>query len=142
MIASQNRVYLWMGVAIALNWLAIVALHPPAGGNDVLRELCIALIFGSLFGHTTVAAAWAAFGPGRLIWRVPLSLFWVALLATAVGLNVIIQGGPPPAVFIYSALILLQWVLLQIPLWGPVIRQGMYLRHEESTHQGFDVRDR
>ncbi len=36
--------------------------------------MTIGFFFGSFFGHTTLAAAWAALGPGPIGWRVPLSL--------------------------------------------------------------------
>jgi hypothetical protein len=98
-----------------LNWLLIVAIDSPGPGNDVLEGICFALMFGSLFGHTTVAAAWAAFGPGRLLLRVPLSLLWVALLALAIGVNIDIHGGPSNTAFMFGVLLLMQWILLQIP---------------------------
>lgn len=131
-----------MGVAIALNWLLIVALPSPNSSNGLPEGIAIAIMLGSLFGNTTVAAAWSAFGPGRLIWRVPLSLFWVALLASGIGVNVGIHGGPNNSAFVFGALLSIQWGLLQGPLWGLVISQGMHLRHAEASNQGIDPRER
>ena len=142
MVSSRNRVFLWVGVAFALNWLVIVALDQPNSSNKVLEGICIAIMLGSLFGNTTVAAAWAALGPGRLIWRVPLSLFWVALLASGIGINTVIRGGPSTSAFMFGAILSIQWGLLQVPLWGLVISQGMHLRHAEATKQGMDLRER
>jgi len=99
-------------------------------------------MLGSLFGNTAVAAAWAALGPGHLIWRAPLSLFWVALLACGIGLNTMIRGGPGNSVFMFGSLLLMQWALLQVALWGLVFSQGMHLRHAEATNQGIDPRER
>jgi hypothetical protein len=141
-VSSKQRVFLWMGVAIALNWLLIVALPPPSASSRMPEGLAIATVLGSLFGNTTVAAAWSAFGPGRLIWRVPLSLFWVALLASGFGVNVGIHGGPNNSAFVFGALLSIQWGLLQIPLWGLVISQGMHLRHAEASNQGIDPCER
>jgi hypothetical protein len=141
-ISSRNRVFLWVGITFALNWLVIVALEPPNSSNKVLEGICIAIMLGSLFGNTTVAAAWAAFGPGRIVWRAPLSLFGIALLASGIGINTGIRGGPSNSAFMFGALLLMQWGLLQVPLWGLAISQGMHLQHAEATTQGMDPRER
>lgn len=142
MVSSKQRVFLWMGVAIALNWLLIVALPSPNSSNGLPEGIAIAIMLGSLFGHTTVAAAWAAFGPGQLLWRVPLSLLWVVLMAVGIGVNTRIRGGPNNSAFMFGTLLSIQWALLQLPLWGLVISQGMHLRHAEATNEGMDLRER
>jgi len=137
-IARKNRVYLWMSGAIALNCMLMIALNLNRG-TAVLEELSLAFMFGSLFGHTTVAAAWAALGPGRLIGRVPLSLAWTTLLTAAYGVNLNIHGGPDETLLI-GAVLLVQWALLQLPLWTLAISQGLHLRHVDTVNQSGDMR--
>lgn len=139
--SSRNRVFLWVGVAVVLNSLLLAAMNFSVSG--VVREsIVMGLIFGSLFGHTSVAAGWAALGPGRLTWRVPLSLLWLALPIGALAINPRIHGGSGNFVVVMIALVLGQWLLSQLPLWALVIRQGIRLRYKDETDQLVDVRER
>lgn len=131
MPAKRYRVFIWVGLLLALNWLSIALLgldHP--GTNFVVIGNC----FGSLFAHATLASAWTAFGPAPLIWRVPLSLAWVMSLPVAIGINLGVVGLQE-AVLLFGSCLLGQWVLLQFPLWTLALVLGLRLRHINEGKQ-------
>jgi hypothetical protein len=117
-IAPRNRIFLWVGLVFAGSWLTL-AFFDPDSIFGISETVSLGYYFGTLFGHVTVAAAWAAYGPGRLLWRVLLSLAWVALLGTALLINIKVNAGPPlSAALVVGGSCFAQWVVLQLPLWG------------------------
>jgi len=124
---------------IVLSWLTLAVLDPDPGGG-ISETLGLGYFLGSLFGHATLAAAWAAFGPAPPIWRIPLSLIWVAMLAIAIGINVALNGGPDDAPLVLGICLLGQWLLLQIPFSGLAIGFRLQLRGTEAAEESFDPR--
>ena len=139
MVSRRYRVFLWAGPLLALSGLTLTLLDPDPG-RGVPETIGLGYFFGSLFGHTTVAAAWAAFGPGKLLWRGPLSVAWLLLLAVGVQINIVINGGPHNGAVVLGACMLGLWLLLQLPLWGLALGLRMRLRHADEIEQGFDPR--
>jgi hypothetical protein len=137
--ARRYRIFLWVGPLLALSWLTLTLLDPDPG-RGASEAIGLGYFFGSLFGHATLAAAWAAFGPGRLLWRLPLSLVWLFLLSVGVQINIEINGGPHNGAVLLGACMLGQWFLLQFPLWGLALGLRMRLRHTDEIEQGFDPR--
>ena len=78
----RYRVLLWAVPLFFLQWIAL-ALIEPEGGPGWIEYVSIGFFFGTFFGQTTLAAAWAALGPGPFRWRLPLSLVWVTMLPVA-----------------------------------------------------------
>ncbi len=114
---------------LIVGWLIVFLVWPEGPGE----HLAIGLLLGTLFGHTTFAAAWTAFGPGPLILRLPLSIAVVATVLVAFSLNVRRHNQPNFGIEIVLALCLLgQWVLVQLPLWGLGFLYGIHLRHHSS----------
>ena len=140
MILQRYRVFLWSALLVFPSWLSLAFLDPDPG-SGVVEKVALGYFLGSLFGHTTLAATWTAFGPGRLVWRLPLSLIWVASLAAAIAINVGLNGGPREAFVVIGACLLVQWVLLQFPLWGLALGYGIRLRHFEEADRGFNHRE-
>jgi hypothetical protein len=142
MNSRHNLVFLRTGPLIAVNGL-LVAVVDLDGHDSFPDAIFLGFLFGTLFAHTTLAAAWTAFGPGPLIWRLPCSLIWVALLAVALAINISLHRGPSiEAVVVIGLCLLVQWTLLQFPLWGLVIVFGLHLRHMDEARSGFDPRER
>jgi hypothetical protein len=112
-----------------LNWLSLAVFDPNAGGPYFIVQ---GYFLGSLFAHPILAAAWAAFGPGPLAWRIPLSLAWAVSLPSAVGVNVALNGGPRDAVVVVGVALLAQWLILQFPLWSLAMGFGLHLQHNDD----------
>jgi len=140
MVPRHFRLFLWMAPLFAVNWLLLVFLHPDPGQGRVLELATLGLWFGTMFAHTTLVAAWSAFGPIPLVWRLPLSLIWLVLLALAIGINMSTNGGSKEAAIMFGALMLGQWFLLQIPLWGMAIGYGIRLQHRDDQERISDPR--
>lgn len=100
----------WVGVGLLL--LALVQ----ADGRT--EELSIGLILGTMFGQTTVAAAWVALGPGWLWLRTLLSIGWVGLQLLALWIQTNLWPGPDEVVGVMFVSLGLQWLALQACFWG------------------------
>lgn len=135
-IAPNVRLCLWIGPMAILGCLGMILIGFHEPDHPVLGY-----VFGTLFAHTTLAAAWMAFGPLPFIWRLPLSLGWLALdgccFAAVIGMNV---GPHEEVVFIVAACMLGQWVLVQLPLWGLAIGYGSRLCHLSQAERLGDPR--
>lgn len=132
MVSRRYRVFVWAGPLLFLNWLRLAFLENPDEHFIVYRSFFL----GSLIGHAILAAVWTAFGPAPLVWRLPLSLIWMTMLAATLAINGRLTGT---AVFLGACLAGL-WLLLQLPLWGLVIGFGIHLRHVDEAEWQRDPR--
>ncbi len=104
--------------------LPILAVAEPNGPNEYLA---INYLFGTVFGHTTLAAAWTAFGPGRLIIRFPLTLLWLLFLIV---LPTLALDGPGEGFGIFATCVFAPWAILQFPFTGLAVFYGLQLRRD------------
>jgi hypothetical protein len=131
LIAKRHRVFVWAGAIVATSWLTLAFLNPDSGGG--MREVIgIAYFVGSLFAHATLAAAWSAFGPAGLAWRIPLSVCWLLSLTGAMVINFSMHGGPDEIVWLLGLLLLGQWMVLQPVLWGLKAAFQLHLQHADD----------
>jgi hypothetical protein len=130
MMPRRYRILLWAVPLLSLQWVAFAVIEPDGGGSN--EFVSIGFFLGSIFGHATLAAAWAALGPGPIGWRVPLSLVWIVMLPIAIAINVSMNRGPDSAAVIIGASLLGQWLIVQLPLWALAIGYGLRLRHVDD----------
>lgn len=127
----HRRRFYCCSAALILFGIVVLRFAKPAVYPRVVADILVGCIFGTMFGQTTFASAWAAFGPLPLIWRLPLSLIWVAILFTAWELNLREnRNGADGAGGVMGAFLLGNWLLLQIPFW--VIALGWRIRMEPA----------
>jgi hypothetical protein len=129
MRSHQTRLYLAAGTLIVTSWLTLAFADPDGEGGGITETVRLGYFLGSLFGHPTLAAAWTALGPGKLSWRLPLSIVWVGTLGAAIAVNIAINGGPDGVAIVLGACFLSQWFVLQIPLWTIAVVFRLQLRH-------------
>lgn len=120
----------------------LIALVGLEARHPVVQYLTIGFFLGSLFGHATLAAGWAALGPGWLLVRIPLSLVWVAGLIGAMLINLALHDGPDGELAIIGVGLLGQWLIVQVPLWALVLFFGARLRHRSEERGTFDPKER
>jgi hypothetical protein len=137
----RYRVFIWAGPVVALGLLSISLLDPDPPGR-LGEQIGLGFFFGTMFSHATLASAWTAFGPGPLVWRLPLSLAWVLSMPVAIGINVGLNGGPDEAAVVVGGCLLGQWFLVQLPLWGLAMGYGLRLRHWSDVSTVTDARER
>lgn len=125
-MSSRYQAGLWVGVILVLNWITLAIVQPR--GTAVLGYF-----IGSLSANATLAAAWAALGPGRLVWRLPLSIGWVFLQLIFVAINLSLNQGPSNGVFVIGVLLGVQWLILQVPLWAMNFGAGLQLKYREDS---------
>ncbi len=130
MIPRRYRILIWAPLVLVFQWIAIATIEPDGSGS--FEYVGIGFFLGSVFGHTTLAAAWAALGPGRVWWRVPLSLVWVATLPVAIAINLGLNNGPDDAVVVIGVCLFGQWLIVQLPLWALAIAYGLRLQHVDD----------
>lgn len=130
---------------LGLSWLLLAFLHPEGPSNQV-EHVIIGYLLGTMFGQATMASAWTALGPGPLVWRLPLSLAWTALLVIAFLLNFAFQGhgGNVEVAIMMGGCLFGQWLLVQLPVWGLAL-YGLRLRHcsdppESNRDRQFGIR--
>lgn len=140
MIPRRYRFLLWAAPVLALQWIGIAVIEP--NGRGRFEYVNTGFFIGSFFGQTTLAAAWAALGPGPIRWRIPLSLAWVATLPIAIAINLDIDGGPDDVAVLIGACLLGQWLIVQMPLWALAIGYGLRLRHVDDWEKMQDRRSR
>ena len=136
----RNLIWLCATPLIAAGLLLLVLLD---GSNP--GPVVPGYIWGTLFAHTTLAAAWTAFGPLPLLWRLPLSLLWLLALTAALACNLGVHASsanaPIEFVVVVAACLAAQFAFLQLPFWGLVLTYGMRLRYCEATSQPPDPRE-
>jgi hypothetical protein len=127
---SRYFVLAFLMPLLGFSWLLLAALD--LGGPSGPRErIFVGFLFGTMFGQAMLAAAWTALGPGPLLWRLPLSLGWIAALLIAFMINIGVHNhGPDVGVALTMGGCLMgQWLLVQVPAWGLAVGYGVRLRH-------------
>jgi hypothetical protein len=144
-VPRRYRVVLWVGPLVVLHWLCVVFVDDDPT-SPFIQALFVALFWGMLFGHTAVAAAWTAFGPESLAFRLPLALVWVTGVVVVTAVNLSLHGGPSEMAIYIGVGVFGQWLILQFPLWGLVIGFSLRLQHiddvgpESGQPQQFTIR--
>jgi hypothetical protein len=137
MISNRYRAAMILAPLLACSWLLLAFVDPNGPGN----YLSIGFMVGTLFSQPTLAAAWTALGPGPLLWRLPLSLAWIAALAVAyVVQNRLHRISMPSSELVFVASVAGQWMLVQLPLWVLAVVYGLRVRHQSDPPE--TVRDR
>jgi len=130
-IRGRRSVVWFCGAPLVVAGCLVVVLLDPLRGSS--QYVSLGYLFGTTFGHASMAAALTAFGPLRLVWRLPLSLLWLLSLAGAFYCNVLWYRGPDEIPGTIAACLAGQFLALQIPFWGLAIGYGLRLRHCENT---------
>jgi hypothetical protein len=121
---SRPYIILFLGpLLIFLGCLFIGLINSPSA-------LGTGIAMGTLFGHVTLAGSWCALGPVPLIWRLPLSLLWIASLVSAFALNWLFSNVSLDLFFLVAITIgvLGQWFLVQAVLWALIFGADLRLR--------------
>lgn len=144
MNVNRYRVAFVLLPLLAFSWLLLAIADPNAPPP---HELIFGYVLGTMFAQPTLAAAWTALGPGPLLWRLPLSLGWVASLAIALAVNIAGHGQSQDvvAVLVIGACLAAQWLVVQLPLWGLAVACRLRLRHagdppETARDRQFGIR--
>jgi len=125
------RVLAFVAPILLVDWLLIVFVGPNSG-SKWWKPILVGLVFGSMFGQTTLAATAIVFLRAPLALRLPVSVFWVFMLGAGLALNVGLNGGPSDMGFVFGALVFAQWLVLQLLLWPIRFAFAIKLSHIQS----------
>jgi hypothetical protein len=120
---------------VVCGWLALGAIRPRGGPESLSGVLLAGFLLGTIFGQTALAAAWCALGPFSLVRRLPLSFTWLAAIVVSFGCNIARSRNPNglAVLLVYGGSVLLQWLLVQAPIWILVIRYGLRVNDGENS---------
>jgi len=120
-----------IGPILGLSWL-VLALFDPDGSTRRSEYIGLGYLFGTLFGQTTLAAAWTALGPLPWYVRLVLAPIWLVILWGCLALNMGIHGGPDELVLLFAGCLVGQWILVQLPLWGLALGYGLHVQQRRD----------
>jgi hypothetical protein len=129
------RIRAWVtwpiGAALVAVGLAMIVAIQAEPQPKPWEYFTFGAVYGTLFGQATLAGAWAALGPGRVLVRQLLSLVWLASLVVAIGRNHSLNGmADTEIVMTFAAALFCQWLLVQAILWGIGLGFGVRLVQE------------
>lgn len=136
MSIRRNLIWLCAAPCLVAGLLLAIVLEP--NGRE---HLVLGYLFGTMFGQATLASAWAALGPLPLLWRLPLSLVWLALLVGAITGNIAAHGGPREVPFVIGGCLAGQFAALQVPFWGLALGYRLRLRQGATGELKVDPRE-
>ena len=85
---------------------------------EVKEDVGGGLVLGAIFAQSTVLAVWSAWGTWTMFRRVAVSTVLVGIAGSALGCCIAKEGGNSSIeIMLFSAVILAQWLLVQLPLW-------------------------
>jgi hypothetical protein len=133
---------LWWALVWIVISLLLIAAIPPEPHPKPWEYVTIGAVFGTFFGHAVLAGAWMALGPLRLVWRLPLSLLWLAGLVVALAINfrLYAPGNNVEMAVVFGGVALGLWILAQAPLW--MLAMGYSLRLRFAAEGGADRSER
>jgi hypothetical protein len=118
------------GPPLVVVGLLLLVFLPPG----YLDHTGVCYLFGTVFGQATLAAAWTAFGPLPLLWRLPLSLLWVSALVAANAFNSVLYcDGLFDFDYVLAGCLGGQYALLQLPFWGLALTCGLRLQYHGAN---------
>ena len=142
---ARYRPFLWIVPLVTLG-IAFVTFMEHDDGPRPIEYLSISAFVGTLFGQAALAAVWAALGPLRLRWRLPLSMIWLVVLIAGLGVNMAIHspGGGDAIEFmaVIGGCLLALWTLMLLPLGSLAVWHGLRIRHRTEPGRPPQPRDR
>jgi|GEM_PF-1592643 hypothetical protein len=123
-----------VGAILGLSWV-VLALFDPDGRGRLSEYVGLGYLFGTLFGQTTLAAAWTALGPFPWYVRLALATIWLVILWGCLVMNIGLHGGPGAMLLLFAGCLLGQWALVQIPLWGLALGYRLHFQHRTEFPQ-------
>ncbi|WP_425616999.1 hypothetical protein NA78x_000664 [Anatilimnocola sp. NA78] len=126
MAASPQAIYWRIAPLILL--VAVANFFTVTLVESEPSQWVLGLIFGTIFQHCVLAAAWAALGPGPLLWRLPLSLAWANVMGLSIAVPIWMEHREPWAMMWVLTMGSL-WLVAQFPLWCGSLIFSVRLRH-------------
>lgn len=127
---------------IFAGWLLIAIPVAMTMNGPGPPQVVLGLIIGTMFQQTLIAAGWAALGPGKLLWRLALSLAWACSMGAALAIPVFsLEGDASTVMFVVTMAGF--WLVGQLPIWLAAMSFGLRLRYQglDASTQALAVND-
>ena len=127
---------------------AVLAMHLAADGAIALivfvdnADYLVALMLGFVFAQTLLAAVWTAWAPMAFPWRLGSGLLAICFIIFVLTLAIRRSApGDDIGPIVYGVILLIQWALLQMPLWFARAAFGHRLAFQEGPrrHSGREL---
>jgi hypothetical protein len=123
----RRSAWRWIGALAALGLVGLGTVFP--GDNKSLLSLAsFGYLFGTMLSLTTLAAAWAVLGTGKLARRMLLSALLVAAVVATFVINLVLHEARGQALdvsVVFGIIFYGQWLFAQVPLWFLAIAYGL-----------------
>jgi hypothetical protein len=134
---QRRSVWRWIGALVVLGLVGLAVVHPRDSVNP-LALVCTGYLFGTMLSLTTLSAAWAVVGSGKLARRMMLSAILVAAVVVAIVINMTLHEPSEGALLfliVFGIVLGGQWLFAQVPLWFLAIAYGLRLTslHGETS---------
>ena len=113
----------------------MLAFLDPDPRGRVFEYIGLGYLLGTVFGQTTLAGAWAGFGPWPWLWRLALAPLWLFALWIGLIFNIAVHGGPGDGWFplLMAGCMVGQWILVLLPFAGFSLTYSMRLTHRSDA---------
>lgn len=141
-VPAPTAVYWRVLALIGSGWLLTLVLFSSMHNSGPGNTFLVGLIFGTLFQLIVLAAAWGALGPGKLLWRIPLSLVWTWTVGTAFALPVLTERGGAQVALVFLLIATALWAITLAPLWLTAFSFGLQLRYQAESPDADTAKER
>jgi hypothetical protein len=124
--ACPTKHWAAIGALVASSALIVGGCLAPAllstvGGAPAWDAALVGLLYGTMYGQMSLAAAWFPLGPLSFRWRAILTAGLLAGIIVAVGISISgAMEGVAVVILLVGGMLFVQWVLTQLPFWSLV----------------------
>lgn len=138
-LPAPTAIYWRVSPLIGCGWLLTLVLIASIRGIGPPSPFVVGLIIGTLFQLIVLASAWGALGPGKLLWRIPLSLVWTWTMGLAFALP---EHGDPQVSIVFMLIATALWLIALLPLWLTALGFGLRLRYQAESPDADAAKER
>jgi hypothetical protein len=136
-LSPRQSAWRWILAIIGLGLVSLTFVQPNST-SEGLSYAIIGYLYGTMLSLTTLAAAWAVLGTGKLMRRMMLSALLVLAVTLAVSTNLTLHEQSEGALLflvVIGTVLFGQWLFAQVPLWFLAIAYGLRLTilHDEQA---------
>lgn len=141
-LPSPTAIYWRVSALLGCGWLLTLVLIYSIRDYGPPNPFVVGLIIGTMFQLIVLASAWGALGPGKLLWRVPLSLVWTWTIGLAFALPELGRYSGRQVALVFMLVATALWALALLPLWLTAFAFRLRLRYQAESPDADTTKER